>query len=100
MMRAQRTNEDTERVDLLGLRRIMLELMEPRTCRYGDGEEELRHPEEWKEDEGSGIIDFLRATTTCSLEKLQKVSLPMFVIAKSHKSSICFFHQTTRSGPI
>jgi len=99
-MRAQRTNEDTERGDLLGLRRIMLELMEPRTCRIGDGVEELRHPEEWKEDEASGIIDFLQATTTCSLDKLQQVSLSMFAIAKSHIDSICSSHQTTRSGPI
>ena len=71
MINLRHHNKDSEREDLLGLRRIMLELMEPRVTRLA-GDEELSHPEEWMEEEG--IMDFLRATTTDSLDSLCKVS--------------------------
>ena len=73
MIRTQCYSRDKERVDLQGLRRIMLELMEPRTIRLPGDPEELRHPNEWTEHEETGIMEFLQATTSATLDELGKV---------------------------
>ena len=51
----------------------MLELIEPRTIRLPGDPEELRHPNKWTEHKETGIIEFLRATVSASLNKLGKV---------------------------
>lgn len=75
MVDCHRTSDETERTDIYGLRRIMLELMEPRVCEV---QEELQYPERWESDR-TGIVDFLRATTESSLSELRSVSSGLFL---------------------
>ena len=85
MIRTQRSSKDKEKDDLQGLRRIMLELMEPRTIRLPGDPEELRHPDQWVEHEETGIMEFLQATKSASLDDLGKVRETAIIVYETNR---------------
>jgi hypothetical protein len=64
------------RKDLRGLGLVMVELMEPKTSTLNPDSIILQQPEKWPKN--IGILEFLAATETSSLDDLRTVCLRFF----------------------